>query len=473
MIERIDDTIVAISSAPGRGSVGIVRLSGPDSISLADKITRLDCDLSPPDQTLANQPGSSRCWGKCTLNNTGTIPASFFIFRAPHSYTRQEMVEIHTVGSPAVLECLRQQLIELGATPAQPGEFTARAFLLGAKSLTQAEAVAGSIRAQSDTQLRATRKMMDGALSKQIQDTRNELAEMMALVEADIDFAEESIDFITPEELNTKLNAIHQQLQKLITNSVSIERFDVLPRILLLGPPNAGKSSLMNCLSGTSRAICATVAGTTRDILSAPVNLGRSEAILLDTAGVDQSEDDIIAQARKMTLSEAQLVDLLCVVIDGSKPIAHHFMDTLKTLDINRIVLVINKIDIARKQPLDLLYRAMEQLNVGPICSVSAITEENIDVLRQLLSQSLGNQVTTTLSEAVMINERQQSAITEAMESLARGMALSAQARETIDCADVLAFELRESLDQLGNVTGEVTTEDLLGQVFANFCIGK
>ena len=468
MLDRLDDTIVAVSSAPGHGAVGIVRLSGPQAIHVTNQIAELDGE-----KTLTDQRGSTRCRGRVSLDPDRSLPSSFFVFRAPHSYTQQDLVEIHTIGSPVVLELVRQRCISFGALPAQPGEFTARAYLLGSMSLSEAEAVAGSIRAQSDTQLRAARRVKDGILSSQIKNARDELVELVALVEADIDFAEEPIDFITPDELSHRLSSIHEQLEKLLTGSKAVERFDVLPRILLIGPPNAGKSSLMNCLSGTSRAICAAAAGTTRDILSAPIRLGRGEAILLDTAGVDQSEDDMIAQARAMTLSTAERVDLLCIVVDITQTIDRYFLETIRTLDIPHSVIAANKSDLIDKQESDQYEKQIEEWNPGDVSVVSALKGTGIEVLRNAMEKALRDQLTTTHGEAVLVSERQQTAIDEANQALLRAISLSSQAVETIDCADLLAFELRDALDQLGSVTGEITTEDLLGQVFANFCIGK
>ena len=275
MLDRIDDTIVAISSAPGYGAVALIRLSGPHAITIADRMSKTE-----EDTPLSDHLGSSRIVGEVAIEEGLYLPAFFYLFRTPHSYTRQDIVEIQTVGSPSSAELVRKRAIQLGALPALPGEFTARAFFGGAMDLSQAEAVGGLIRAQTDTQLRAARRIMEGVLAKQLTKSLDALAELLALVEADIDFAEEPIEFLTPPELCARLGEVSSQLEGLRTSAPSVERFDVLPRILLLGPPNAGKSSLMNRLSGIPRAICEAVAGTTRDILSAPISLGHGEAIL-------------------------------------------------------------------------------------------------------------------------------------------------------------------------------------------------
>jgi len=236
MLDRLDETIVAISSAPGAGPVGIVRLSGPAAVTITDAIASTS-DQSP----FRTLPGWTRVFGRVHLEGGGQIPADFYLFRAPRSYTRQDMVEIHAPGSPAVLAVIRQLCEAHGARPAQPGEFTARAFLNGAMTLTEAEAVAGVIRAESDTQLRASRRMMDGEVGRNAGLIRDELAELLALVEADIDFAEEPIEFITPPDLEQRLARIDNRLDEWLAGSVTVERFDALPRILLFGPPNAGK----------------------------------------------------------------------------------------------------------------------------------------------------------------------------------------------------------------------------------------
>ena len=468
MLDRLDETIVAISSAPGFGALGIVRLSGQDSIAIADHMATTDTG-----EPLAGRPGSTRVSGDVRIDEVASLPAVFYLFRGPHSYTCQDIVEIHTVGSPVALDLVRRRAIELGALAAEPGEFTARAFLSGAMDLTSAEAVPGMIRAQTDTQLRASRRMAEGTLAKRIMEIRDELAELLALVEADIDFAEEPIEFITPQVLGHRLSEIAEGLQRLLRTTTSVERFDVVPHILLFGPPNVGKSSLMNRLSGTNRAICAAVGGTTRDVLSAPIRLGRGEAILLDTAGVDRSDDEVIAAARAMTVSTAERVDLVCIVLDLTKPDDEQLFETVRSLDTGRLIIAANKCDLIPAGRAGQIGERLRSRGLGPVCLVSALDGTGLDALRNALGEALGSTMTTTLGESVLISDRQGAAVNEASEAIKRAACLSEAARETIDCADLMAFELREALDALGAVTGEVTTEDLLGQVFANFCIGK
>ncbi len=522
MLDRLDDTIVAISSAAGHAPLGIVRLSGPRAFPIVDQMAKTDRG-----EPLAAYAGFTRAGGEVFPQPGLPLPADFYLFRAPHSYTRQDMVEIHTVGSPAVLELVRARALALGALAAGPGEFTARAFLSGAMDLATAEAVAGVIRAVSDTQLRASRRLMDGFLSRRTTAARDELAELVALIEADIDFAEEPTEFITPAALRQRLRVIAADLDALLAGSASVERLDVLPRILLFGPPNVGKSSLFNRLSGTSRAICAAAAGTTRDVLSAPIRLGRAEAILLDTAGVDQSEDELIAQGRAMTLSTAERVDLVCLVADITDPDSEHVLRMARSLDVARWLVAANKCDLATGGDGNRAAQRITAWNLGRVCSVSALDGTGVEELRAALAEVLfgahrpespgsadqggagcpilaqqgwgtdrpsttlaydtrpppltGDQgrgtrpepFGTTHSEAVALNQRQRAAIEEAVAATRRASRLAKSAEETIDRAEFVAFELREALDSLGSVTGQVTTEDLLGEVFANFCIGK
>lgn len=509
MLDRIDDTIVAISSAAGASPVGIVRLSGPAAIGVAARIARVggpgesaraEIEDSPSQrraaarracgtqQTLEHCPAWTRIEGEIEPVAGASFPAFFYLFRAPKSYTRQDVVEIYTVGAPVILDMVRRACVEGGARDAEPGEFTARAFFAGALDLAQAEAVAGVIRAQSDAQLRASRRMLDGDLARRIGELRNDLAELLALVEADIDFAEEPIEFITPPELVARLRRLTASLEALLAAGPPMERLSRLPHILLLGPPNAGKSSLMNRLSGSSRAICAAVAGTTRDILSAPIRLGRGEAILLDSGGIDETEEQIIASARAMALSAAENVDLVCLVIDAAEVIAgafeiESFFARIRRLSLPATMVALNKVDLcsgagsesqanylAAAQPA--IARA-EQLNLGPVVGVSATQGYGIDEFRRVLEMMTDAAPAAAAEHSTIMTERQHVATAEALAAIQRAGALAASAAETVDCADLLAFELREALDALGGITGAVTTEDLLSHVFARFCIGK
>jgi len=467
MLDRIDSTIVAVSTAPGWGRLGIVRLNGPNALATADLMCR-----TASGEPLSQRPPSTRVEGDVFIDETLILPATFYVFCAPHSYTRQDMVEIHTVGAPAALALVRNRAVALGAMDAEPGEFTARAFLNGAMDLNRAEAVAAVIRAESDTQLRAARRMMDGDLSNEITRTRNDLSELVALVEADIDFAEEPIEFITPAALRERLTSVRQRLDALVCGGTTVERCDALPRILLFGPPNAGKSSLMNQLCGTNRAICAAAAGTTRDILSAPIRVGRGEALLLDTAGIDKSEDEIIAEARARAISESERVDLICVVVDVSRA-ADDILARIGSLDVPGVVVAANKCDLLDEGARRGALAGLRGRELGAVIPVSALRGEGIDDLRRAFAEALADASTTVTAQSVMVTERQRRAIEESSMALFRAGELSETALETVDCAELVAFELREALDLLGGVTGEVTTEDLLRQVFARFCVGK
>lgn len=447
--------------------MGIVRLSGPGTLAIVDRLIVLR------EGTAVGQVGGSRRErGELLLDEATRVPTDVYVFRAPRSYTRQDLVELHTIGNPVILEAARRRALSLGALPAEPGEFTARAFLHGAMPLSEAEAVASLIHARADVQLRAARLMKEGTLHRQVTAARDALGALLALVEADIDFAEEPIEFVAPHELRERLGEVERDLRRLVAESVALERFDTLPQILLFGAPNAGKSSLMNRLSGTRRSICAAVAGTTRDILSAPIVLGRREAVLLDTAGVDGSVDEVLSAARELTRAAAERVDAVCVVVDLTANDHEEVLRALRDLRVGRVVVAANKADLVDAASAGARERALAAARLGPVCVVSALTGDGIAALRVALGEALAVE-TTTGAESVVLTQRQQGAISAAGEAVARGAALAATARETIDCADLLAFELREALDALGAVTGAVTTEELLGQVFARFCIGK
>lgn len=465
MLERLDETIVAISSAPGRAAVGIVRLSGPRAYEYLESIAQFPEGIELP----------ARTRGEIIIDGAA-FPAVFYLFRAPRSYTRQDLVEIHTIGAPPILQMVCDKLIWAGAIAAQPGEFTARAYFNGAMDLAAAEGVAQLIRAQSDTQLRAARRMMDGAWSVRLSALRDALGELLALVEAGIDFAEEPIEFISPKELNRRLSELIEGFEDVELSSADREVFNPAPRILLLGPPNAGKSSLMNRLSGISRAICAAVAGTTRDVLSAPVRLGSHEAILLDAAGIDESTDEIIRSAREIAMSTATTSDLVCVVFDAqtiNREELRSFLAMLGSRDVRRFLIALNKCDLLSASEQKRLKGWLVDESKMPVIPVSALRGDGIEDLKSALSEALQSGQTTVSSEIAAFSERQRCCLAAALASMSRAATLAQNTESTSHCADLLAFELREALDAIGGVTGEVTTEHLLTQIFSNFCIGK
>jgi tRNA modification GTPase len=331
--------------------------------------------------------------------------------------------------------------------------------------------VAAVIAAQSDAHLRAARRLQEGRLAAEVQTMRDELAALLALVEAGIDFVDEPIEFITADETMRRLLRIDADLQSWIMQGHTVEALSVLPQVLLLGPPNAGKSSLLNCLSGTPRAICAAVAGTTRDILSVPVSLQPGDAVLLDSAGIDAAPDEILVQARKAALREARQVELVCLVIDMSVENESFLQEAAHWVS-GPAVLAANKTDRLRTEEVAQRVEKLRAAHRWPVVPVSALHGAGMSELRRALADAL-NIRGETGSGGFIFNERQRASVLAAVQSVARARALLRDRADVAANAELLAFELREGLDSLGGISGEVSTEELLGQVFSRFCIGK
>ncbi|MCP4247688.1 MAG: tRNA modification GTPase [bacterium] len=468
MFDLTDDTIVAVASPPGWAARGIVRLSGPDALATADAVF-----VSGDGQSLTDCRGFTRRIGRVRLDRDRSFPAECYVFRAPHSYTRQDGIELHVPGSPPLLAMLTEALVAGGARLAQPGEFTARAFLSGAMDLTRVEAVAALIRARSDGELRAASHMMRGHLTDTIRTATDALADLTARVEADIDFAEEPINFIAPAELTDRLAELGEGLTALIERADSTERLAVLPSILLLGAPNAGKSSLMNALTGMDRAICSAVVGTTRDVLSAPLALGRAEALVWDAAGHQSDTGELADRIRQATYAAAQEADLICLVADLTDPPTEATWGQLRVAGRSSVVVAANKMDLVDQDVIAERVAALEAAEQGAVYSVSAVTGAGLDDLRRAFAAHLFDGPSSTDDHYVALTARQHEHLDTARSAIDRAAGLASEMTETIDSADLIALELREALAALGAVTGEVTTDDLLGRVFASFCIGK
>jgi tRNA modification GTPase len=453
------DTIAAISTPPGRGGIGIVRLSGPAAASIAAQLVSLRQPLEHARARLADVLEGTSEESRIDTNRIDEALVTWFA--APNSYTAEDIVEIAAHGSPVVLEMLLKRAMALGARLAEPGEFTQRAFLAGRIDLTQAEAVRDLIEAQTLTQVRQAALQMGGALSRRVAPAKHALVELIALLEAGIDFAEDDID-VTPQ------NEIARRIDHLTPSLTALEASFARGRIVhdgltlaIVGRPNAGKSSLFNRLVERERAIVTASPGTTRDLVTEKISLEGIPLELVDTAGLreglEEAEQLGIARSRE-ALADAALV---LVVLDATQPLNDEEHHLLKAVEGRPALVVVNKSDLSGGDAI-----ALECANI-PALRTSALTGDGIPALRKrILALATGG---ASQEPGMLTNLRHHQAITTALAA----MGDAHQANTSGIPHEMILLDLYRGLWALDSLTGQTTSDDILNLIFSTFCIGK
>lgn len=442
------DTIVAIATAPGRGGVGIVRLSGPRAKSIGQALSGRE--TRPRQAVLARF-----CDEEGAVLDRGLV----LFFPGPGSFTGEDVIELHAHGGPALLRLLVSRCQVLGARPAQPGEFSQRAFLNGKIDLTQAESIADLIDAASATAVHAAARNMEGAFSRAVERTDQVLTELRALVEAGIDFPEEEgVELVPEAALSSRLAALRDGLAELLAKAKRGRLLGDGLHIVLVGPPNVGKSSLLNRLAGRDVAIVTPVPGTTRDALREALEIGGIPLHLVDTAGLRESADEIEILGMERTRRAIAQADLALMV--SAPPFgAGETADLVDELpaDLPRIF-VHNKIDLSG-EPAG-LWTGQAPLQLG----VSAVTGAGIEALERAILETVGWREEG--SEVLMAHARHIEALQETLSYLEKAAVLLAE-------REIFAEELRLAHRALGRICGQVVSDELLGEIFGRFCIGK
>ena len=480
-MSALDDTICAVATPAGEGGVGIVRVSGSQALSMASQVVKLQSQKSLVDLPSHKMVVGKFLWSHSHAGNQDSQASAPVLdevlvvaMRAPRSYTGEEVVEIHSHGGPLIVQTICEALTHVGSRVAEPGEFTKRAFLNGRLDLTQAEAVLDTIQANSLHSLKLAQEHLQGGLSGVIQGHRDALVKLLAHVEAEMDFGEEDIQFIQQDELKAKLQTMAGAIEQLVESAQEGRIIREGIRTVILGRPNVGKSSLLNAILDVDRAIVSQIPGTTRDVLEESMMVDGVVIRLFDTAGLRESTDELEQEGMCRAEGAIQQADVLIMVFDQSQALTKRDLDFMNLYNEKPRVLVLNKQDLAPKISLEdvqAIARSDETPNrsATEYLQVSAVTGEGLDQLkRSLKALAIGKQ--QEAGDSVLVSRlRHKVLLAQAVESLQNALA----AIDDTQSAECVALELRVALLALGEIVGAVTNEDILDQIFREFCIGK
>ena len=442
------DTIAAIATPPGNGGVGIIRISGTQVTEIAKQL--LNKSLIPRQALFSS-----------FIDDDGSVIDSgiSLFFPAPASYTGEDILELQGHGGSVVLDMLLRRVISLGARLANPGEFTKRAFLNDKLDLAQAEAVADLIESSTEQSVRSAQKSMQGVFSAQINELVSELTELRIYVEAAIDFVDEEIDFLTDGVVENRIIRLLQSIQQIQKTAQQGRLLRDGMTVVLAGKPNAGKSSLLNALAGHEAAIVTDIAGTTRDVLRERIQLDGMPLHIIDTAGLRESDNSIEKEGIRRAHEEIQKADKILLLIDARESETEDLLKTLPTnIDITKVY---NKIDLLG------ISSGIKQTESGYSCYLSIKTGDGMDLLKQHLKQSVGFNEAT---DNVFIARRRH------IEALRIGYDYISSALcqlQVSQAGELVAEDLRQAQMSLAEITGTITSDDLLGKIFSSFCIGK
>ncbi len=454
----LGDTITAIATPPGSGAIAVIRVSGDRTFEIVEKIFR----PFRKDKKLSLQKGYTLHFGEIVEADEVIDEVLVAVFHKPHSYTGEDAVEISCHGSLYIQQKIIELLVNAGARIAQPGEFTLRAYLNGKMDLAQAEAVADLISATSEAARKVAFRQLRGGVSNELKQLRQKLVDFASLIELELDFAEEDVEFADRGQLRELILEIKQKVEKLLSTFRYGNAIKNGIPVAIVGEPNVGKSTLLNLLLKEDRAIVSDIPGTTRDTIEDIISIRGILFRFIDTAGLRHTQDKIEALGIERTKEMIKKAEVVLFMVDArDKQWKTKLYDIMQLVDEQKIILVFNKIDLAEDNPdtggLEL-----------PVVYLSAKYHRNVQQLEEALIRAVGyNQYKE--NEVILTNARHYEALKRADEAISRVM-------EGMDSGlptDLLAEDVRQVMFYLGEISGEITTDELLGNIFANFCIGK
>ena len=451
--DYVEDTIAAIATPAGRGGVGIVRVSGPQTASIAQAM-------------LATLPRPRLAEYRPFLDEQAEVidHGLALYFPNPHSFTGEDVLELQGHGGPVVLDQLLKRVLSLGARMARPGEFSERAYLNDKIDLTQAEAIADLIDASTEQAARCAMHTLEGVFSDWVHTTVERLTRLRMYVEAAIDFPEEEIDFLADSKVTDELDALLAELNRVIAQAHQGQLLREGMRIVLAGQPNSGKSSLLNRLAGRDSAIVTDIPGTTRDVLREEINIDGLPVHVIDTAGLRESEDQIEQEGIRRSWQAMEQADQVLLLIDDRSGYGEQEEKILAQLPAKlAVTLVHNKIDLSGAEP------ARQEQNRRVHLWLSVKEDRGLDLLREHLKACVGFTATGREEGQFMARRRHLQALQQARQCVEKG---AAQLRDHA-AGELLAEELHQAQKALGEITGEVSSDELLGRIFSSFCIGK
>ena len=454
-------TIVGIATAPGIGGIGIIRMSGEKTFEILDKIF-----IPKTKQDISEIKGYSIKYGNVVENNKIIDEVLVSYFKTPKSYTTENMCEINTHGGNIIIRKILDLCLKNGANLAEPGEFTKRAFLNGRIDLLQAESVIDVINAKSEKEAKTGIKQLEGVLSKKIKEIKQEILDVMVNVDVSIDYPEYDVEDVTNAEISSMLDSVQVKLENLEKSFDNGKLIKEGIKTAIIGKPNAGKSSLLNAILKEDRAIVTEYEGTTRDTIEEFVNIEGVPLKLIDTAGIRDAKDEVEKIGIKKSKEIANDADLVIAIFDSSRDLTKEDIEILDITKNKKSIILLNKSDLnSVLTENDSRFKEITE----NVIKISALNGEGLEKLYSLISKMFSLEEINVDNDVIITNLRHKNLISRAIENVKK-------AKDTVEQnmpIDIIAIFVKDILEDLGNITGEIVTDDIINEIFAKFCLGK